>query len=511
MIRFPKPRHLPRHLIAAAAMALAPAGATADNSAPLGQVGLQKRIDALAADASANAYEIGMLQVLRGVEKSLQTRTRYGLGNRIINMPLLRLGGRTGRPSMGAQQAAPDTLSKMFVTFMGDMDTARATLKSAEKAGAKPFVLDLQDIWLDANENGLRDPGESAMQLLAPMVLDRRTLRTQQKDGGLNAPVPVRFDAADLNWMVAYTHMLSGVGDLYLAFDPTTVLADLAKRRAALANVPTIPNPYDQATVMADIKRIQADLDAFRARDKVLNEQYRSVRTQINQLRTQSRTENDVEKRQLLDSQIKQLRAEQIKISQERNGRWRQRRALRNELRAAQSKLSSNPRSRLADAQPTVDLIYVILKALEQKPDAARIKSAHTHWLAMIDENKRFWAKLEKETDNDREWIPNPSQTGAMQITVSAEMARGWQNVLADAESVLKGELLIPHPMLPHGTGINLKSYVENPGPMDLISWIQGIGGYDYVNRGPRITAQSWAAFTRMTRGNSGGFALFFN
>jgi hypothetical protein len=70
---------------------------------------------------------------------------------------------------------------------------------------------------------------------------------------------------------------------------------------------------------------------------------------------------------------------------------------------------------------------------------------------------------------------------------------------------------LLPHPLLPEGYGIDLTAFVLDPGPIDLIAWIQGIGVYPYAARGPRITAQNWTAFSRLTQGRASMYSLFFN
>ena len=129
----------------------------------------------------------------------------------------------------------------------------------------------------------------------------------------------------------------------------------------------------------------------------------------------------------------------------------------------------------------------------------------------MIAQNKVFWAALAQETDNDREWIPNPQQTSALPLRVDGDMAAGWQAILKDAEDLLEGRLLLPHPLLPSDIGINLKAFAEDPAPLDLLNWVHGIGAYPYAAKGPLITRQRWLAFQRLTRGNAAGFALFFN
>ena len=41
---------------------------------------------------------------------------------------------------------------------------------------------------------------------------------------GTAAPT-IRFDTADAAWLAAYTHLLAGVSELALAFDPTPQIA----------------------------------------------------------------------------------------------------------------------------------------------------------------------------------------------------------------------------------------------------------------------------------------------
>ena len=87
-----------------------------------------------------------------------------------------------------------------------------------------------------------------------------------------------------------------------------------------------------------------------------------------------------------------------------------------------------------------------MIKALDSEPDPARIARARDHWLNMLAQNRIFWDALERETDNDREWIANPSQTSALGITLDEGTIQAWKNVLDDAQAVLEGRLLAPHP-----------------------------------------------------------------
>lgn len=214
-----------------------------------------------------------------------------------------------GGPNPAPKQAGADTLGEIIDTLLSDLETARATLASASP---EPFTMPLADIWLDINMNGAQDKGEGIVELLGETLLGRRAARDFAKSELASTPPAIRFDSADHSWLTAYTHMFSGALNTCRAYDPARVMADLAEARAALANVPQLPEFYDLA-------------------------------------------------------------------------------ALRTEL-----------------------------EALRPQFEAARIQAGVAHWREMVRHNRRFWALVEAETDNENEWIPNPKQSSALGLEVSA-------------------------------------------------------------------------------------------
>ncbi|WP_137699671.1 coiled-coil domain-containing protein [Marimonas lutisalis] len=596
--------------LALAATLAGPAGA---QQGELASAGLTQRIETLSADPAANGFELGAMMVLRAVEKSLQTRYDYGLGDRMVNLPLLRLNmGPMRNPN--PREKTPDLVASMIATFVEDMAEAQKVLARAERDGVQPFELTLQDIWFDMDGDGTRSEAESAMKLLAPVILDRRVRREMEKSGALEQPLTIRFDVADQSWLAAYTHLLAGVGNAILAFDPTPVIANLDAQLAAVKDAPRIPNYWDQDAVKAEIETLKAEQERIKARSQELREMQKPFDDRIRALRDEMRKPENKprEKRDALNAQIKDIREAMRPLTDERSDLGRQSRLARNELRAAESKLAQTEeettgpslddlrrmskqllderrslqaerdslsarkqetadqrQAATTDAQrkaldaelekltaalsqnmdaigenmkksrdmrrdmtraqldarrgfdrrsmvrdqvrPAIDIAYLVLESLAQKPDRARLQAAQSNWLNMIAHNRIFWRELARETDNDREWIPNPDQQSALGIEVPARMAEAWQKILSDAEAVLEGRLLLPHPLMPDGTGISLAAYFADPGPIDLIEWIHGIGAYPYAARGSQITAQSWSQFSRFTHGRAGTFALFFN
>ena len=162
-------------------------------------------------------------------------------------------------------------------------------------------------------------------------------------------------------------------------------------------------------------------------------------------------------------------------------------------------------------APDEIDLIAMVLATLNQPPDAARMASAHGHFLAMIAENRRFWARVEGETDNGREWLPNPRQVAAIGLPVPPETGARWQAVLADAEALLQGEKLIPYWRAGPLGGVNLQKVFLDPRPVDLAGWLQGWAALPYMQAGQLVTTDSWAAFEAMLMGDAMLFAIWLN
>ncbi|MES2333092.1 MAG: hypothetical protein V4551_00250 [Pseudomonadota bacterium] len=158
-----------------------------------------------------------------------------------------------------------------------------------------------------------------------------------------------------------------------------------------------------------------------------------------------------------------------------------------------------------------VDRAAMVLLALATTPDKSLAQKAYDHFLSMIAENRRFWSLVALETDDTGEWIPNDGQTSGLGLRMPPGTGDRWRAVLADAEKVLKGELLIPHWRFGAEAGINLKKAFENPPPVDLVTWIQGEGLLPYAEKGPQMSMQSWRDFEDILQGDAMLFAVFLN
>lgn len=157
------------------------------------------------------------------------------------------------------------------------------------------------------------------------------------------------------------------------------------------------------------------------------------------------------------------------------------------------------------------DKAMVAVLALRQQPDARRTRAAKAHLLAMIAENRKFWARVVREKDNAAEWIPNDRQKGAFGIRLPPNTGATWMGVLADLQALLDGTLLVPHWALPPGSGIDIGAFLEKPAPIDLIGWAHGIDALPFARQGPVISAQNWNAFGAIVGGDSLLYALYLN
>jgi hypothetical protein len=158
-----------------------------------------------------------------------------------------------------------------------------------------------------------------------------------------------------------------------------------------------------------------------------------------------------------------------------------------------------------------VDRAAMILHALSNTPDKALAQDAYGHFLSMIQDNRRFWSLVALETDNTGEWVPNDTQVSGLGLTMPPGTGERWQGVLADAEKLLKGEILIPHWRFGAEAGINLKKAFEDPPPVDLVTWIQGEGLLPYAEKGSQMSMRSWRDFEDFVQGDAMLFAVFLN
>ena len=158
-----------------------------------------------------------------------------------------------------------------------------------------------------------------------------------------------------------------------------------------------------------------------------------------------------------------------------------------------------------------MDAFAMLEGAVNQPPKSESAHAAKAHFLAMIEDNRRFWAAVATETDNDREWIPNDAQTSALGLVLPPGTGNVWLGVLADAEALLTGRLLLPYWRGPEGQGINLGRMFDDPAPMSITGWVQGWAAVPYLEQGPVISSANLNQFEALMGGDAGLMMVFLN
>lgn len=392
---------------AIAALILSVSSATAQQGADISRIitenGLAAAADHLAgAETPQDRFALGGVLFLRAIEKTLQTRWRHGLhASSMMMMPVLRLPV-TDNPE--PEPFRPELIREIFATLIDDLAASRAALSGIGDDDQVELILPLREVWFDIDSDGARDQGEGVLQV-AGWVL------TQRLAPARSGPI-IRFDTADAAWLAAYTHFLSALGEMVLAFDPTEQIIRVQQASQTL-------------------EQFAADTNYASGFDMIFGAQ--------------------------------------------------------------------------------VDMAAIAFYALQQQPDPVHTQAARTHLLAMIRQNRLFWARVETETDNAAEWIPNARQDSALGVTVPPDTGPRWLDVLQDAEDLLEGRKLIPFWRVRSGAGINLRRMLEQPAPVDPVAWLHGMAFVPYVEKGERISPANWQEFKRMVRGDAFLFAVWLN
>ena len=385
--------------------------ATAETiSAEIGATGLaatESRLAALPTPTDADRFALGGVRFLRTVEGALQLRWQTGLSEQMTMIPFLRLPIPENPDPVAFDPAAIATLFKNVTT---GMDAARAPLAEISPNADFGVEIAFKDIWFDINSNKTRDEGEDLLTALGPMIMG---WAWDARDPATPAPI-IRFDGADAAWLSAYTHLLGGLSDMILAYDPTAPITRINDARTAMTKLGVIaPDPMFGMGG-------GASLDA-------------------------------------------------------------------------------------------VDYFAMILATLNQTPDKTRMLSAQTHLLAMVEDNRRFWAEVVLETDDDKEWLPKDGQKSSLGIELPPGTGPMWLGVLSDFEALLTGEKLIPFWRIDGPAGVNIARMFTDPRPIDVAAWIQGEGAVPYLETGVLISEQNLTQFDAMMSGETMLFTLYLN
>jgi hypothetical protein len=177
------------------------------------------------------------------------------------------------------------------------------------------------------------------------------------------------------------------------------------------------------------------------------------------------------------------------------------------DLLAANRSIESNDGFARAEFGDILAMIHLInWKTL----DPVRLEDSRKRLVAMADLSPKSWAAARKETDNDREWLPNAKQTQAMTgVTNSDEIIDGWLAVMTEFKSVLEGQKLMGHWRFEKG--LNVKRFFNESKQFDLVLLIAGTDAVPYLEAGPISDSATWNRLMGTFEGNFIGYAVWFN
>ncbi|MBH8565661.1 hypothetical protein I8748_26395 [Nostoc sp. CENA67] len=126
--------------------------------------------------------------------------------------------------------------------------------------------------------------------------------------------------------------------------------------------------------------------------------------------------------------------------------------------------------------------------------------------------SRESWKLILAETDNDREWLPNPRQKAVIpNATVTQPMIDGWLSFLDEADTLLTGKKLVPFWRKREVRNINLNRVFTKPSDFDLVLWVQGTAAAPYLEFGKQTKAETWRQLLQVFRGQFFQFAAWFN
>lgn len=146
--------------------------------------------------------------------------------------------------------------------------------------------------------------------------------------------------------------------------------------------------------------------------------------------------------------------------------------------------------------------------------EPARLASALEHLRKVPALSRESWRRIALETDDDREWVPNPRQTGVLPgVQVTQERIDAWLKTLEEADAILAGRKLLPFWRWEAGAahGVNLPRVFTEPTAFDLVLWIQGAAAQPYLEKGALTDPKLWNDLQNAFGGQALGFALYFN
>lgn len=154
-------------------------------------------------------YGLGVVRLLQAVENFAHNLHRYGLRPNSPQLPFVRLPvPRNPNP----EQLSYGKWRTLLQKFHDDLDRAATALAEVNDPDVK-LRLPVGMIRLDLDGDGRATSEETFWKVFTTVAWRAAKLSDEQKE------FPIGFDAADVHWMIGYTHLLRAMLDAWLAYD----------------------------------------------------------------------------------------------------------------------------------------------------------------------------------------------------------------------------------------------------------------------------------------------------
>ncbi len=164
------------------------------------------------------------------------------------------------------------------------------------------------------------------------------------------------------------------------------------------------------------------------------------------------------------------------------------------------------------DSAQIIDLLATASQLRFPISEPERWQNVPVQLLAMIKNSRLMLKALGQESDDDREWLPNPRQKSALGAQVSSEQYQAWENILKESEALLSGKKLLGHWRVEEKYGFDLALFFAKPPKvLDPFLLYQGKDALPYLKEGRRSQAETWQRLLNVFEGNFFGFAIWIN
>ena len=395
-------------------------------------------------------------------------------------------------PNPNARPMTYTVLRKIMERFYDDVSVAEKTLA---RVGNRHVKLPVQvfKISFDLNHDNQITEDEKIIPALLGMRQGRVRTRALTVD-------EIVFDTADASWLRGYSNLFMASANLFLAFDFEKTYEATAHNIYGYNATHLGRNLEKQQKLGRGRETIQAEIDVVEAKKKALvrpTALYRKRTELRKKIRDLQKTPETEEERNDLQTELNGVSAEIRKYSLELNKLNQERKRLITERDGSQF-------------GTLLDLVALVHSISWPVIEPERFQSIRKHLLRVFELNKATWELVRQETDDDGEWLPNPTQTSSFGgRRISDSVINSWLATTELGEQLLNGEKLLPHPRFK--MGFNLKKFFETAERLDVVLLITGHDAVPYLEKGEIVDHNAWRTITSPMGRNMLMYAVWFN